>query len=67
MLLGRTTYEGFSAAWSVRDGDFAEKMNAMPKDVVTAQASPLGWNSSRLAGLDFGVARADLAGGRARR
>ena len=27
LLLGRTTYEGFSAAWPQRDGDFADKFN----------------------------------------
>jgi dihydrofolate reductase len=42
LLLGRITYEGFSAAWPERDGQFAEKMNAMPKDVVTsAMVSPV--------------------------
>jgi dihydrofolate reductase len=50
LLLGRKTYEGFSEAWSRRDGDFAEKMNAMPKDVVTSRTEPLGWNSTRLEG-----------------
>ncbi len=39
LLLGRVTYEGFSAAWSARDGEFADKMNAMPKHVVTAYAA----------------------------
>src|ERR1700682_5162579 len=28
LLLGRTTYEGFSEAWPSRDGAFADKMNA---------------------------------------
>jgi dihydrofolate reductase len=68
MLLGRTTYEGFSAAWPERDGEFAEKMNSMPKDVVTSRTGPLGWNATRLDGLDDGVAPAvrrlkDGAGG----
>jgi hypothetical protein len=35
LLLGRITYQGFSAAWSQRKGEFADKMNAMPKHVVT--------------------------------
>jgi dihydrofolate reductase len=58
LLLGRTTYEGFSAAWSTRDGEFAEKMNAMAKDVVTSKTSPLEWNSRRLPDLDSGLAPA---------
>jgi dihydrofolate reductase len=55
LLIGRTTYEGFSEAWSQRDGDFAEKMNVMPKDVVTSRTDPLGWNATRLEGLDQGL------------
>jgi dihydrofolate reductase len=55
LLLGRKTYEGFSEAWSQRDGEFAEKMNAMPKAVVTSQSEPLGWNATRLEGLDGGL------------
>ena len=36
LLLGRETYDGFSAAWPERDGEFADKMNAMPKYVVSS-------------------------------
>ncbi len=50
LLLGRVTYEGFSAAWSQRDGEFADKMNAMPKHVVTTTLPDLGWNSTALTG-----------------
>src|SRR5215203_7108289 len=36
LLLGRKTYEGFSAAWPQRSGDpFTEKINSMPKHVAT--------------------------------
>jgi dihydrofolate reductase len=50
LLLGRATYEGFSAAWPQRDGEFADKMNAMPKDVVTSTLTDLGWNARALRG-----------------
>jgi dihydrofolate reductase len=50
LLLGRITYEGFSAAWPERDGPFADKMNAMPKDVVTSTTTDLGWNARALHG-----------------
>jgi dihydrofolate reductase len=50
LLLGRTTYEGFAAAWSERDGEFADKMNAMPKHVVTATLPELTWNATPLRG-----------------
>jgi dihydrofolate reductase len=47
LLLGRVTYEGFAAAWPQRDGEFADKMNAMPKYVVSSTlAEPLEWNNS---------------------
>ena len=36
LLLGRTTYEGFAAAWPSRDGEFADKFNSMPKYVVSS-------------------------------
>lgn len=47
LLLGRVTYEGFSAAWPGRGGEFAEKMNAMPKHVVSSTLSELlEWSNS---------------------
>jgi len=50
LLLGRVTYEGFSAAWPERDGEFADKMNAMPKDVASTTLRDPGWNASVLEG-----------------
>ena len=35
-LLGRVTYEAFAAAWPEREGPFADKMNSMPKYVVSS-------------------------------
>jgi dihydrofolate reductase len=46
LLLGRVTYEGFSAAWPERDGPFADKMNAMPKYVVSATLKNPEWNNT---------------------
>ena len=47
LLLGRVTYEGFSAAWPGRGGEFADKMNSMPKYVVSSTLSePLEWTNS---------------------
>jgi len=50
LLLGRVTYEGFAKAWpSVKDDvGFADKMNNMPKYVVSTTLKKLDWNSSRL-------------------
>ncbi|MDP9227798.1 MAG: dihydrofolate reductase family protein, partial [Actinomycetota bacterium] len=46
-LLGRVTYESFAGAWPQREGPFAEKMNSMPKHVVSSTLEePLEWNNS---------------------
>lgn len=48
-LLGRVTYESFAGAWPKREGEFADKMNSMPKYVVSSTLQePLEWNNSRL-------------------
>jgi dihydrofolate reductase len=49
-LLGRVTYEGFAAAWpAMEDGaGFAEKMNAMPKYVVSSTLQEASWNNSTI-------------------
>ena len=46
LLLGRTTYEGFAAAWPERDGEFADKFNTMPKYVVSSTLNDPEWNNS---------------------
>jgi dihydrofolate reductase len=50
LVLGRVTYEGFAAAWPQREGEFADKFNAMPKHVVTSTLTDadLEWNNSRV-------------------
>src|SRR3954453_8436455 len=48
-LLGRVTYEGFAGAWPDREGPFADKMNSMPKYVVSSTLEdPLEWNNSTM-------------------
>ncbi|HEV7400724.1 MAG TPA: dihydrofolate reductase family protein [Solirubrobacterales bacterium] len=55
-LLGRVTYEGFAAAWpTIEDGaGFAEKMNSMPKYVVSSTLQEASWENST-------ILRGDLA------
>jgi dihydrofolate reductase len=48
LLLSRITYEGFAAAWPSRIGDFADKMNNMPKHIVTSTLKDAKWNNSKL-------------------
>src|SRR6185437_6285379 len=54
MLLGRRTYDGFAAVWpSVQDeAGFADKMNAMPKYVVSSTLEEPAWNNTRVLGGD---------------
>ncbi len=46
LLLGRKTYESFAAAWPTRTGEFADKMNSMPKYVVSTTLDSASWNNS---------------------
>ena len=52
LLLGRKTYEGFAAAWPTREGDFADKFNAMPKFVVSSTLSDPEWSNSTVVGVE---------------
>jgi dihydrofolate reductase len=49
MLLGRVTYEGFAKAWPTMEGTgaFGERMNSMPKHVVTSTLRELEWTNAR--------------------
>jgi len=46
LLLGRTTYDGFAAAWTTREGEFADKFNTMPKVVVSTTLQDPAWNNT---------------------
>ena len=46
LLLGRTTYEGFAAAWPERDGEFADKFNTMEKVVVSTTLNNPTWHNT---------------------
>jgi dihydrofolate reductase len=50
LLLGRVTYEGFAAAWpTITDEQgFAERMNNLPKYVVSSTLKQVDWNNSQL-------------------
>jgi dihydrofolate reductase len=55
MLLGRVTYEGFAKAWPDQTDDvgFADKMNAMPKYVVSKTLTEADWNNSTILSGDL--------------
>jgi dihydrofolate reductase len=54
LLLGRVTFDGFAAAWpsmEETEGEFAVRMNALPKYVASRTLSePLPWNGTLLGG-----------------
>jgi dihydrofolate reductase len=55
LLLGRVTYEGFAAAWpSMTDEQgFADRMNSIPKYVVSSTLKSAEWNNSKVIRDDF--------------
>jgi dihydrofolate reductase len=44
LLLGRRTFEGFAAAWPGQTGDFADKINAVKKIVVSSTLEDPAWS-----------------------
>src|ERR1700732_4425060 len=49
LLLGRVTYQGFAAAWpNMGADDFGQRMNSIPKSVVssTLPASEAAWGDT---------------------
>jgi dihydrofolate reductase len=60
LLLGRVTYEGFAKAWPSRDGEFADKFNAMPKYVVSSTLEEPEWNNSTVLKGDVREEAAEL-------
>src|SRR6476659_6093998 len=55
LLLGRVTYEGFAAAWPTFSDavGFADKMNTMPKFVVSSTLDKAEWTGSEILGPDL--------------
>ena len=52
LLIGRVTYESFVGAWPDRTGVFADRMNAMPKVVVSSTLTDSAWNNTTVVGGD---------------
>jgi dihydrofolate reductase len=54
-LLGRVTYEGFAAAWPTMEdaAGFAEKMNTMPKYVVSSTLQEASWENTTILNGDL--------------
>jgi dihydrofolate reductase len=54
LLLGRVTYEEFAKAWPSRDGEFADKLNSLPKHVVSSTLERPAWNNTTVLKGDLG-------------
>ncbi len=51
LLLGRRSDEWFASRWLTRSGDFADRLNAIPKYVASTTSEPAHWgNATVLAG-----------------
>jgi dihydrofolate reductase len=46
MLMGRRTYEWFAARWPSRSGELAERLNSLPKYVVSSTLEHPNWNNA---------------------
>jgi len=46
MLLGRRSYEWLAARWPSRSGELADRLNSMPKYVVSSTLEDPAWNNS---------------------
>jgi dihydrofolate reductase len=48
LLLGRRSYEWFAGRWPSRSGELADRLNSMPKYVVSSTLEDPAWNNSTI-------------------
>jgi len=48
LLLGRVSYEWFAARWPSRSGELADRLNSMPKYVVSSTLDRPVWNNANV-------------------
>jgi len=46
LLLGRVTYEAMQAFWPTAEGEFADRLNELPKYVVSSTLTDPAWNAT---------------------
>ena len=61
--IGRVTYQSFAGAWPKRTGEFADNMNAMPKQVVSSTLRDPAWTNCTVIAGDVAEAVAQLKAG----
>jgi dihydrofolate reductase len=62
-LMGRVTYDGFAAAWPHMEeatGEYGQRMNSMPKVVVSTTLTEAAWNNTTIISADVPAAVAQL-------
>jgi dihydrofolate reductase len=52
LLLGRRSYEFLAARWPSRSGDLADRLNSLPKYVVSSTLDDPEWNNTTVLGGD---------------
>jgi len=60
MIFGRRTYDGFSAVWPAVPGDYAERMNALPKYLASRTIASPEWSNTVRLGDDLCASVAEL-------
>jgi len=60
LLVGRVTYESFAGAWPDYEGEMADRMNSMPKYVVSNTLTDPEWNNTTVLEGDAMSAVRDL-------
>ena len=59
-LLGRRSYEYFGVRWRPRSGELADRLNSMPKYVVSSTLEEPDWNNSTILNGDVGTEVSNL-------
>lgn len=60
MIYGRRTYDGFAAVWPTVSGDFAARMNSLPKYLASRSIRQPEWSNTTLLGADVAASVARL-------
>jgi dihydrofolate reductase len=61
-LLGRRSYEFFGARWRPRSGELADRLNSMPKYVVSSTLEDPDWNNTTVLNGDVVTEASKLKG-----
>ena len=66
LLLGRRSYEWFATRWSDRPGEWADRLRALPKYVISSTLTETPWSNTWMLAGDVGASvstlKADLDG-----